>query len=176
GGERAGRPPGEDAAEEPAEKRERRDARGEGGETDQNGGGDPTADTRGERPEPRVQVHAASLEPIPHLGKRQLRDPRGRRPAPELQSRRPTPPAVGAAAGRRRRGPRLPQHLVVRPARLGLADALLHHHLRDVLVLTHRRPPPWPPLFHPWRPRGSRQMRTAPLRIRSAGGRAKLLI
>src|SRR5262249_56191826 len=95
---------------------------GEGGGREEKGGGDPRADTRGERQEPGVEVHAASLEPIPHLGKRQLRDPRHRRPPPELEPRRPTPPAVGAAGGRRRRGQRLPEHLVVRAARLGLAD------------------------------------------------------
>src|SRR5262249_32113309 len=163
-------------AEEPAKKREPRDARGHGGETDQNGGGDPTADTRGERPEPRVEVHAASLEPIPHLGKRQLRDPRRRRPPPEpepprptasagrpppeLEPRRPTASAVSAAGGGRRRGHRLTEHRLERGTHLGVANALLHHHVCHILVLTHRVSPPWPPLHHPGRRRGSRQMRT----------------
>src|SRR5215470_12539259 len=79
------------ASDSPVKTRPRsqpRDSGGDGSETDQDGRHDATADARRERPEPRVQVHAVSLEPIPRLGKRELRHPgRGRLP-PELEPHR----------------------------------------------------------------------------------------
>ena len=57
--ERAGPRAGGDLRQQPAEQRQARDARHHREESDQDGGGDARADTRGQRPEPTVDVHGA---------------------------------------------------------------------------------------------------------------------
>src|SRR5439155_3908006 len=102
---------------------------GDRGQAHEDGDGDPAAHARRERPEPRIEVHAGSLEPIRELWKREMRRPGDRDAPPEDE---PTP-AVGFGTLAE---PRVQERVECR-AGLRLAEPLAGEKLQHVLVVGH---------------------------------------
>src|SRR5437867_8431131 len=84
----------------------------------------------------------ASLEPIADLGKREMSDPGDGREPPE-----PGSPGAGAVAAHRS-PPRVLKHRMIRPTRLGLADALPDQVLSEIFVVIHVACPPRRSVHH----------------------------